>query len=75
MPYTSHIETVQASQGPEAKKRLNMACAVTAPQEVKALLDEGIYDMQKLKEGGWVTDLKCERALLLLPCMRSQRMR
>lgn len=52
-----------------------MACAVTAPQEVKALLDEGIYDMQKLKEGGWVTDLKCERALLLLPCMRSQRMR
>ena len=28
------------------------------PEEVVALLDEGVFDMEKLKAGGWVTDLK-----------------
>jgi protease IV len=27
-------------------------------EEVIALLDEGVYDMEKLKAQGWVTDLK-----------------
>lgn len=27
-------------------------------EEVKALLDEGVYDMQQLVEGGWVTAVK-----------------
>ena len=26
-----------------------------APEEVRAMLDEGIFDMQRYKEGGWVT--------------------
>lgn len=29
-----------------------------AEEEVVALLDEGVYDMEKLKAEGWVTDLK-----------------
>jgi hypothetical protein len=26
--------------------------------DVEALLDKGIYSMEKLKEGGWITDIK-----------------
>lgn len=28
------------------------------PEDVRALLDAGVYDMQVLKDGDWVTDLK-----------------
>ena len=33
-------------------------------QEVKALLDKGVYDMQELADGGWVTALKYEDEII-----------
>lgn len=33
-------------------------------QEVKALLDQGVFDMQQLADGGWVTALKYEDEIL-----------
>lgn len=33
-------------------------------QEVKEMLEAGIYDMQQLKDGGWVTDLKYQDEIL-----------
>ena len=39
-----------------------MFCLVQArgktEEEVQALVDEGVYDMRKLLEGGWVTGVK-----------------
>lgn len=43
--YNTFVDTVAAARG---KSR----------SEVESLLDEGIFDMQKLRDGGWVTDLK-----------------
>jgi protease-4 len=34
-----------------------------SPAEFEALLDEGAYDMERFKAGGWVTDLKYEDEL------------
>ena len=33
-------------------------------QEVAALLEEGVYDMKRFLEGGWVTALKYEDEVL-----------
>ena len=33
-------------------------------QELSALLDEGVYDMERFLEGGWVTGLKYEDEVL-----------
>lgn len=32
-------------------------------QEVVALIEEGVYDMEKFKSGGWITDLWYEDQL------------
>jgi protease-4 len=34
------------------------ALAGKSAADVEALLDKGIYSMEKLKEGGWITDIK-----------------
>lgn len=34
------------------------ALAGKSTVDVEALLDKGIYSMEKLKEGGWITDIK-----------------
>jgi protease-4 len=34
------------------------ALAGKSTADVEALLDKGIYSMEKLKEGGWITDIK-----------------
>ena len=33
-------------------------------QELSALLEEGVYDMERFLEGGWVTGLKYEDEVL-----------
>lgn len=45
--YQEFIRTVSQARG-------------KTPQEVVEMLEEGIYDMKKYKEGGWITDTRYE---------------
>lgn len=43
--YNNFVDTIALARGKDRS-------------EVEALLDAGVYDMNILKENGWVTDLK-----------------
>ena len=36
---------------------MNMIAGKTK-EDIEALLDAGIFEIEKLKEGGWITDIK-----------------